>query len=53
MESVSSRPSDDFPTDNLSSRGVEDKYGNDIVNTKGQFLPLLHKPMKGGLTGDE
>ena len=37
----------------MSPRGVEDKYGNDIVNMKGQSLPLLHKTMKGGLTGDE
>ena len=53
MESVSSCPSDDFPDSILSPRGVEDKYGNDIVNMKGQSLPLLHKTMKGGLTGDE
>ena len=34
-------------------RGVEDKYGNDLANMKGQSLPLLHKTMKGGLTGDK
>ena len=52
MELVSSQPFDDFPTA-YAPRGVEDKYGNDIVNMKGQSLPLLHKTMKGGLTGDE